>query len=348
MKQMLLSNDWLSAFCLELSLLLRAGISAGDGLHLLAEEEQEADGKNLLRTLAEQVESGTPLTAALRETERFPAYVVGLLEVGERSGRAEEALGALSRYYDQRRRLDRYVRGALLYPAMLMLLMLVVIVVLLAKVLPVFEEVYASLGGQLTGVAGGLLSLGRGLDAVMPVLCVLLALGMVFLACFATSHRVRAGILARWNRVGGDRGVARSLATARFAQALAMGLTSGLPVEEALELAASLQSDVPAAAARYRDCRARLADGAGLAEALRQSGVFTPAHCRLLALGLRSGGGDAVMEELARRLSEDAQQALEDCVGRVEPTLVIGTSVLVGLVLLSVMLPLMHILAAIG
>lgn len=348
MKQLPLSNDLLSTFCLELSLLLRAGVNTGDGLHLLAEEEQEDTQKSLLRTLAEQVESGTPLAAALRETKRFPAYVVGLLEVGERSGRTEEALGALSRYYDQRRRLDRYVRSALLYPAMLMLLMLVVIVVLLAKVLPVFEEVYASLGGQLTGVAGGLLIMGRGLDAAMPVLCVLLALGMGLLAAFAGSARFRAGILARWNRVRGDRGLARSLSTARFAQALAMGLASGLPVEEALGLAASLQTEVPAATARYRDCRARLADGAGLAEALRQSGVFAPAHCRLLALGLRSGDGDTVMAELARRLSEDAQQALEDCVGRVEPTLVIVTSVLVGLILLSVMLPLMHIMAAIG
>ncbi|MEG2176307.1 MAG: type II secretion system F family protein [Oscillibacter sp.] len=347
MKQLPLTNDTLSALCLELSLLLRAGIGAGDGLHLLA-EESESDLQALLRALAERVESGAPLAVALRESARFPAYLTGLVEVGERSGRTEEALGALSRYYDQRRRLDRYVRSALLYPALLLVLMLVVIVVLLARVLPVFDDVYASLGGQLTGVAGGLLTLGRGLDAAMPLLCVLLALTVGFLAAFAGWDRFRAAVLTWWNRRFGDRGVSRKLSTARFAQALAMGLTSGLPVGEALQLAASLQTDVPAAAARYQDCQTRLSAGADLAEALRQSDLFPAGACRLLALGLRSGDGDTVLAELSRRLSEDAQQALEDQISRVEPTLVIATSLLVGLILLSVMLPLMHIMSAIG
>ena len=63
----------------------------------------------------------------------FPAYVTGLVTVGERSGRTEEALNALSAYYEQRDQLDRQVRSALLYPSVLLVLMLVVIVVLLAK-----------------------------------------------------------------------------------------------------------------------------------------------------------------------------------------------------------------------
>ena len=70
--------------------------------------------------------------------------------------------------------------------------------------------------------------------------------------------------------------------------------------------------------------------------------------CRLLELGLRSGSGDSAMEQIARQLSEESEMALEETVGRVEPTLVVITSVLVGLILLSVMLPLMHIMTAIG
>ena len=87
--------------------------------------------------------------------------------MGERSGRPEESLRALSHYYEGRERLCRRIRGALLYPAVLLILMLVVIVVLLAKVLPVFNEVFVSLGGTLAGVAGGLLTLGRALNDIM-------------------------------------------------------------------------------------------------------------------------------------------------------------------------------------
>ncbi len=348
MKNETLRNEQISSLCMELALLLHAGVGVGDGLALLAEETRHPDDRALLETMAGRVDEGETLSAAMQAGRRFPAYVSGLVEVGERAGRLEEALQALSRYYEDRTRMDRRLRSALLYPAVMLLMMLVVIVVLLSRVLPVFNDVYASLGGRLTGVAGGLLALGRGLDAAMPVLCGILGALVMFLAAFAVFGGFREKVLGVWRRRWGDRGLSRRMSTARFAQALAMGLRSGLPMEEALELAGQLQGDVPAAAARCKACLDRLAQGESLAEALRSAEVLPPAACRLVALGERSGTGDAVMEEVARRLAEESEAALEEKVGRVEPALVLVTSILVGAILLSVMLPLMNIMAAIG
>jgi type IV pilus assembly protein PilC len=129
---------------------------------------------------------------------------------------------------------------------------------------------------------------------------------------------------------------------------MAMGLRSGLPLEQAIELSGQLQRDAPAAQARCRDCLDRIERGEDLAVALRQSEVLPATACRLLALGQRSGTGDAVMEEVARRLTQESELAVEARVSRVEPTLVLVTSLLVGAILLSVMLPLMNIMAAIG
>lgn len=348
MKNKTLSNEFLSSLCMELSLLLHAGIAAADGVHLLLEEDLDGDGRTLLEGMAAQLDGGDPLSAAMAGAERFPAYVTGLTEVGERTGRLEEALSALARYYESRERLDRRIRSALLYPAVLLVLMLVVIVTLLAKVLPVFNEVYASLGGEMTGVAGGLLALGRGLDAAMPALCAALAAWVALLVLFALSGAFRDRLLAGWRARRGDRGVSRAVSDARFAQALAMGMGAGLSAEESVGLAERLGADSPAAKLRLHDCVSRLEQGSGLAEALRQSRVLPGAQCRMLALGIRSGTGDTVIAEIARRMEETGALAIESRVGRVEPTLVIVTSLLVGMILLSVMLPLMNIMAAIG
>ncbi len=337
----------ISALCEELALLLHAGVGAGDGLALLAEENAEGD-RELLTGMAGQVDGGASLAAAFRSAGQFPPYVTGLIEVGERSGRTEEALLSLSRYYERRERLNRQVRSALLYPAVLLILMLVVIVILLAQVLPVFNEVYASLGGQLTGVAGGLLSLGRMLDQCMPLLCVLLAAAAICLTLFSAHDGFRDRVLGIWRKRMGDRGISRQIRTAQIAQALAMGMRSGLPLEESLTLAGELQEDLPAAQQRCADCQIYLEQGMDLAEALKNSSVLPPAACRLLALGLRGGTGDTVMEEVASRLADESEDALETAVGRVEPVLVLSSSILVGLILLSVMLPLMHIMTAIG
>ena len=338
-----LSNDEIASLCLELSLLLHAGVSTGDALSLLAQEEEH---RGMLSAMAEQVDGGKTLSTALRESGVFPVYVCGLVEVGERTGRTEEALAALSRYYEERVRIGRRVRSALLYPAVMLALMLVVIGVLLVKVLPIFDGVYASLGGRLTGVAAGLLNLGRWIEGAMPVLYLILAGLVLAVLVFGLVGPLRRGVVSLWQKTRGDRGVSRKLNNARLAQALAMGMASGLPVEEAVSLSANLMEG--RARKRCQECGQRLEKGESLGAALRLSGLLPPRQSRLLELGQHSGAGDASMEKIARDLGEEGEAALDALVGRVEPALVLVCSVLVGLILLSVMLPLMHIMSAIG
>jgi len=342
------SHDEISALCLELALFLRSGLDTASGLSLLAQEEDAGDLKELLAGMADGMDRGKTLSLVFRETEQFPEYVCGLIAVGEQTGHLEEALRALSRYYEHRSRLDRHLRSALMYPVVLLLIMLVMIVVLLTKVLPVFEDVYAALGGQLTGVAGGLLALGQVLDAAMPVLCVVLALAVILVAVFAGSGSFRTRVLSLWRKRGGDRGVSRKLNMARFAQALAMGVDSGLTVEESLTLASALLEDIPAAKRRCQECREKLDAGMSLAHAMNESGLIPAAECRLLELGVRSGCHDAVMAQIAERLSEEGDAALEARMNQIEPVLVVIASVLVGAILMSVMLPLMNIMTVIG
>jgi type IV pilus assembly protein PilC len=127
-----------------------------------------------------------------------------------------------------------------------------------------------------------------------------------------------------------------------------MGLASGLKLEDAMELAASLETEGTAARKCCEDCADRLDRGEELSHALKESGCLPASACRMLALGVRSGSADTVMAHIAQQLEEESEEALAAAVGRVEPTLVIVTSVLVGAILLSVMLPLMNIMAAVG
>lgn len=343
-----LTNEDISNLCLSLSMLLHAGIGTGDGLSLLAEDETRPQHKALIAFMAEKADQGQLLSGILRESGSFPAYACGLIEVGEETGRLEEALSSLAGYYEERMRLERQIRSALLYPALLLLIMLAVIVVLLVKVLPVFDSVYGQLGSRLTGIAGGLLAFGQVLDQLMPVLLAVLAAVVVFLAFFAGSQGFRGKILRIWNVRRGGRGLTGKVNMARTAQVLAMGMNSGLPVEESLHLASVMAEDVPEVRERCQACAADLEQGVPLAQALRQHGVLPQTECRLLEAGMKGGLGDSAMSEISRCLLEESEEAISAKVSQVEPALVMVTSVLVGLILLSVMLPLVHIMAAIG
>ena len=125
-----------------------------------------------------------------------------------------------------------------------------------------------------------------------------------------------------------------------------MGISSGLPLTEAAGLAENLLC--AGAAERAARCREALEQDAELADALRAGELLPPWAARMLAAGIRGGSGDRVLEEIARRLMEEARTSLEERAAKVEPAMVLVCSVLMGVILLSTMLPLMNIMASIG
>jgi len=348
MKTITLTYNELSALCLELALFLHAGADFGGALSLLAEETDAPQVKARIADMAAEVDEGTPLSDAMEHSGLFPWDVWAMVRVGERTGRTEETLHSLSRYYTRRDAADQQIRSALLYPSLLMLVMLAVIVILLAKVLPIFREVYASLGAEMTGLAGTFLQFGLVLDALLPLLCLLAGIISCALAAFAVLPSLRRKCISAWNRRFGGKGLSARTASARFAQAFSLGIASGLTAEEAVEISADLLSDQPAAQKRCQDCLSRLAEGMNVADALRQSGLFPAAECRLLQLGIQSGNSALAAAELATRLENAAEYALEQRISRIEPLMVGISSLLIGIILLTVMLPLTRIMTAIG
>ena len=348
MKQRKLTSEEIGGLCLALSHLYHAGIGTGDAFALLAEDQETEERGQLYASMARRADEGAGMAQIFRESGRFPDHVCALLDVGEQVGKAEETLNALASYHAGRARMTRQLRSALLYPAVLLCVLLAVVAALLVWVLPVFDEVYAGLGGSLTGLAGGFLALGVGLRQIMPLLGLVLAGTVIFAGAVILSEGLRENLLKFWRRAWGDKGIGRTLNTARFAQALALGLSSGLTAREGAELAAGLSEGAEGFRVRCRNCLKRMDDGDSLPVALRETGLLSRSDSRLLEVGVRSGRGEVVMEQIARRLLEESELALEDMAGRIEPTLVILLSVTVGAILLSVMLPLMHIMTAIG
>lgn len=344
---MKLDHSRTAHFCRGLALLLHGGISLADGVFLLAEEESGPQGE-LLRSLGSGMDAGKTLSEAMEDCAAFPVHAAGMVRIGEETGRMEEALHALADFYQERCRTSRQIKNALAYPSMILLLMLAVIAVLLIKVLPVFDQVYASLGSRLTGISAALLELGQMLEQALPVLLALLALLVAAVLLFSLCVPFRDRVTAWYSRRFGDRGISRKFNNARFARAMSMGLGSGLPVEEALALSAKLLSDIPSAAERCGQCAAALEAGGDFAAAMGAAGLLSPSQSRMLTVGLRGGNADRVMEDIAEKMMEEANESLETLVSGVEPAMVLVASALVGLILLSVMLPLMNIMSTIG
>lgn len=343
----LLTNREAAYLCRSLAGLLHAGISVSEGCYLLAQEKQE-EAAQLLAQLCDALDEGTAFADALSHISCFPASTVGLIRAGEYSGKLEEALLACARFHETQDRTRRQLKNALEYPLLLLGLMVLVVGVLLIQVLPVFDSVYASLGTRLTGVSAGLLYLGQWLKQALPLLGVLALILAAVGVLLSRIPRCRTFLGSRLSLLRNDRGLRREFNNALFAQAFAMGISSGLTPEESADLGKQLLADAPSAAARCEKCLELLRGGEDLCKALTAGQLLPPSACRMLAVGLRSGNADRILEDIALRMQEDAELALQDRIGKIEPGLVLTASILVGSILLSVMLPLMEILTALG
>lgn len=337
----------LSAFCLQISLLLSAAVPLDEGLSIMAEDAATEEEKKLLLFLSEEVELGEPFYTALDKTGAFPDYVVRMAKLGQQTGTMDQMMESLSVYYEKEWGLMRSIKNALTYPVIMIFMLLTVLFVLFTRVMPVFEGVYEQLGAQLSPVSRSAVRLGGIFSGVALALSFLLALaaGAVYVASlfghkFYIVERMVDSVKRRSK-------VALAVANRRFTAVLALTLKSGMELEKGMELAGELVEN-----SRVREqiqaCAGDLELGASYYDAMKKTGLFGGFHIQMIKVGTRSGRLDSVMEEISRDYEQEADTAIDNMIARFEPTMVAVLAVSVGLVLLSVMLPLAGVLSAIG
>ena len=348
MKQKTLSFPHLSSFCLEISLFLRAGISINDGLHMLKQDDTNVRSRKLLEELLAKTEKGLAFSEALKETGVFPEYMVEMVTLAEKTGKLESTMHSLSDYYARQHRLSISIKNAVFYPIILISIMLIVIAVIVTQVLPIFNNVFNQMGAQMSYFAVNLMEFGQVLSGISTVLFVIIGIIIILLILSLAVHPVRFRLVRCLNKTFANKGIFKRVSSARFAFAMAVSLESGIDVDESITMAATVAGGSDKVMARALHCKQLLSQGIKLGEALTATEIFTSKDSRLISLAERTGTLPEVMHTIAERSEETIRDEIDSIVAKVEPTLVILTSVIVGIILLSVMLPLVGIMATIG
>lgn len=342
-----LSNSELTTFCGQFALILRSGISSIEGLSIMIEDAPQGEGREILEALLRETEATGNLYTALEAAGCFPSYMCSMTEIGEQSGRLDDVMNSLSEHYRREEFLARSIRSAVTYPLIMLGMMVVIMLVLVVRVLPVFNQVYEQLGSGLTGISGAVLNFGKSLGnySVVFILLILLLAGIFFYFACTSGGRAKAA------RFSGSffltRQISEKTACARFASGMYLSLSSGLDIDQSLEMVSRLV-DHPTVSQKIRLIRQRLSEGTDFTEAAGEAGIFSGLYLRMLHIGFRTGAMDDVMRQISIQYDEEIQEQMDSLVSKVEPTLVAVLSVAVGMILLSVMLPLIGIMSNIG
>lgn len=336
----------ISAFCGQLALILQSGISSIEGISVMLEDARSEEEKQILGTMQEKLTETGSLADAFAAACVFPPYLLHMVQIGEETGTLDNVMDALSAHYAREDAIRQSIKSSVTYPLFMAAMMIVIILVLLIRVMPIFNQVFVQLGSEMTGFSRTLMDLGNLLHTNALILVVIL---LVIAAFLFFGLRTKTG-LELTARIGHalpfTRAVYEKTAACRFADAMALTLSSGLHPERSMELAYELNDDA-FFTKKLDTCRQLMADGKELSDALHEAGIFTGTYARMITLGARTGTQEQVMRRIAALYQEEIDTRLSNMLAVLEPTLVIALSLIVGVILLSVMLPLMGILSSI-
>ena len=334
----------LSTFCGQVAMILEAGLPLYDGMETLAGTESGGHNADLYQAASQKVTETGSLYEALKQDDRWPDYLTEMVGIGERSGQLESIMRGLEKYYAREDRINSAVFSAVTYPLSLGIMLVVIVLILLWKVLPMFRRVLDSMGMGLSESGSTLMRVGGIVGwVVMGLVLIAVVLVIVLLVLMRTGRREQVLSFIR-QRLPMIAKTSRKLNASRIAGVLSMLLSSGFPVDEALEMTEKVIGDKDAAE-KVQQVRKEMADGKSMADSISDAKIFNELHNRMLKMGSAAGKEDQVLNKLSVLYEEEVENDITRMIATIEPTLVALLATVIGAVILSVMLPMAGILS---
>jgi type IV pilus assembly protein PilC len=328
-------------FIRQFATMIDAGLPLVQCLDILANQEPNKFFAAALRDIKSTVEQGATFSDALRKHPKiFDDLFVNLVQAGEVGGILDSILNRLAVYIEKRVKLGRQVRGALSYPLAVIAIMIVVMIVLMTFVIPAFEGMFAEFGAKdaLPALTKYVIAISKGFLTYSPLI-VVGAIGFAVLSVY--TYRSKAGkrvihrVILKLPILGPTM---QKIAVARFTRTLGTLLASGVPILDALDIVAKTAGNVIIEEGLMY-ARARISEGKNMAEPLQEINVFPGMVVQMVAVGEQTGALDTMLNKIADFYEEEVDVAVASLTSLLEPILMVLVGTMVGVVLISMYLP---------
>jgi MSHA biogenesis protein MshG len=330
----------LMMFCRQMGTLLKAGVPLLRALQALQESATQPRMARVLADVRSELESGREFSAALRQHATvFSTYIVNMVRVGEMTGRLPDVFNGLHAQLAFVRDSREQVRSALRYPLFVIATAVAALIAVNVFVIPSFARVYRSAKADLPALTQALMAISDVLVAGWPALLAGAALGAFGLRAALrtdTGRRVRDGLLLKAPIIGP---LVHKAALARFTRSFGLALEAGVPLVDALQVAAETADNV-VLAGRIALMRHAAERGESLARAARSTGVFNPTVLQMIAVGEETGALADMMNEVAVHFQREVDYTVKSLGSQLEPVLILFLGGFILVFALGVFLPL--------
>jgi type IV pilus assembly protein PilC len=334
-------------FTRQFSTMINAGLPLVQALDILAKQSENKALKDVTLAVVFDVESGHTVADALRKHPKaFTELYVNMVAAGEAGGILDTILMRLATFMEKNDALVRKVKGAMIYPGVIMSVAAIAIVVLLIFVIPTFERMFASVGLALPLPTRVVIGASKFLQGywwvVIAVVVVGFRMGKKYYA--TPDGKLTIDRLMLKAPVLGD--VLRKSAVSRFTRTLGTLIGSGVSILDGLEITAKTSGNRVIQDA-IMESRASIAGGETIAAPLQKSAVFPPMVISMISVGEQTGGLDEMLSKIADFYDEEVDAAVSGLLAMMEPLMIVFLGVVVGGMVVAMYLPIFDMINAV-
>lgn len=332
----------------QLATMIDAGLPIVQCLDILAQQSESKLLCKTISTVKQDVEGGSTLADALgKHPKIFDDLYVNMVEAGEAGGLLNTILNRIALFIEKANRLKKKVKGAMIYPCAIVGVAVIVVAVLMIFVIPVFAELYGSMGKALPLPTQICINISNWFVSYWYVL-VAGVTGVIMAVSFyykTPLGRMNIDSLMLRMPITGD--LLRKVAVARFSQNLSLLLSSGVPILDGLALCAKTAGNKVVEKA-ILESRISISQGKTVAEPLRDSKIFPPLVCQMVAVGESTGGLDTMLKKVAELYEEEVDDAVNNLTAMMEPMIMVVLGVVLGGLVVAMYLPIFQMGSLVG
>jgi type IV pilus assembly protein PilC len=334
----------LAVFTRQFSVMIDAGLPLVQCLDILAEQQNNAFFKDVLRQVRQNVEEGATLFAALEKHPKvFDSLYTHMVEAGETGGVLDLILQRLATLIEKVVKLKRSLLSASIYPTAVILVAIAAIAVIMVVVIPQFEQIFIGLLGPgellplptriVMGISGFLAGWG-GLGLLLGLIGTAIATRFYY-----KTPKGRWQIDSLMLKLPIFGSILRKIGVARFSRILSTLLSSGVPILQSLDITAKTAGNVVIEDAVLK-VRAGVERGENFVDPLKATNVFPHMVGQMIGVGEQTGALDAMLGKIADFYEEEVDTAIADLLSMIEPILIAFLGITIGSIVISMYLPL--------
>ena len=338
----------MGSFFENMAMMLKAGITSNEAVSLLLEETEKENAVlvGALSSMSEKMSTGWPLGDAMKESGAFPDYAVDMVSVAEYTGKLEDTLFHLSGYYRSEDSMRKTFTSAVRYPVILLFMVIAVLAAMLKLVFPAFYGVYNNLTGSLSS------SSFRYIDASFTICRILLVVMIVVVAILLIGvlmwkNGKKESVQGMLTKLPVFAELFDDLDLYRFTSCFDMFISGGEMQDEALKKSMTVV-ETKKVRGKAERVLALMEAGDSFSQASYKEKLYDPVNNRMLIPAERSGMLDSILQKILANLKSSSESHVSQIASTMEPLLTGVLMIVIGLMLISLMIPLIGIMNSIG